>query len=351
MNEILKEIKKRNKGKNLIFNNESDVYYLTRIKSSNLSLLLVNENWYAFTDSRYFESIKNSLKIEVVNLSKKDWLKNFLKKEKFREIYIDEKSTTISFFNGLKKILKNYNINLLTCNFPYIRNLYLNQDIKILKESSKINDEIFSLIKKQIKMGMTEKEVEKLILKEIINSSAEKESFEPIVAFGSSGSNPHWHPTDKKLLKNEMITIDMGVFYKGFASDMTRTFVLDGGEPSKEEVKIFNIVKEAMESSIKMIKNGLEINKLYDNAMKIISDNGYGEYFTHSLGHGIGVEIHENPNIGPGNKNKLKSGMVITIEPGIYIPNRYGVRLEQSVLVKNNGYLVLNNVPVKLFIK
>ena len=321
MNIVLKKIKKNSKGRNLIFSNESDVYYITRIKSSNLSLALINEIWYAFTDSRYIEIVNKKMNIKVINMSVKKWLQNFIEDKNIDKIFMDSKNTTIKSFKNLKNYFEKNNIELLSFEYPFLRNLYIEKDIQKLKKSSQINDQIFLKIKKKIKIGMTEKDVLNLILKEIIDSPAEKESFEPIVAFGESGSNPHWHASEKKIKKNEMITIDMGVFYKGFASDMTRTFVLEG-KPSKEEEKIFNVVKEAMNSSIKMIKSGVKINELYNNSMKIIHDNGYGEYFNHSLGHGIGIEIHEYPNICPSNKNELEEGMTITIEPGIYIPGK-----------------------------
>ncbi len=348
MNQILKEIKTKIKNKNLIINNELDVYYITRINSSNLSLVLINGKWYAFTDSRYFNQVKNKLDIEVINTSKDKWFSDFLKKEKFNEINISGRNTTISKFHRLKKNFDSKNIKLIAINIPYLRDLYFEEDISLLKESSKINDEIFLKAKKKMKIGMTEKDVEKIILKEILDSKAERESFRPIIASGINGSNPHWEPSDKKIKKNEMITIDMGVFYKGFASDMTRTFVLKG-KVSKEEEKIFDIVKNAMDESIKIIKEGTKISDLCAKARKIISDGGYEEYFTHSLGHGLGVEIHDYPNIYINSEEKLKYGMVITIEPGIYIPNKYGVRLEQAVLVKKDGFSILNKTKVELF--
>ncbi len=215
--------------------------------------------------------------------------------------------------------------------------------------SSKLNDRLFKNVLNKIKVGMTEKEVRSMLLKEFADSDAEGPSFDPIVASGPSGSNPHWTASERKIKSNEMVTIDMGVFYKGFASDMTRTFVVNG-KVSSEEEKIWNIVKESMEKSIEAIKPGVKCSDLFNISMEVIEGYGYGKYFTHSLGHGLGVEVHDYPSLSSKSNAILQPGMVITIEPGIYIPGKYGVRLEVAVLVTDSGYEVLNETPIELYI-
>jgi len=349
MNTILEKIKKEYKNKNMIFLNKNDVYFITRIKSSNLILLLINGHWYALTDSRYYEKIKKELDIKTLNMTNKNWFEDLKKKEKFSILNVNSNDITVQKFKHISKMLKKHEIKLFAKNFPYLRNLYLPEDTFTLKQSSKINDEIFNEVSKKIKVGMTEIEVKNMILKAVIDSDADGVSFDPIVASGKSGGIPHWEATNKKIKKNEMLTIDMGVFYKGFASDMTRTFIVKG-KITKEEHQIWSIVKEALDESIAMIKEGVPIKELHLRAQSIIEANGYGQYFNHALGHGIGVEIHDEPIISPSNEAKLEKGMVITIEPGIYIPNKYGVRLEQAVLVTKDGYEVLNNTKIDFYL-
>lgn len=351
MNLNLKKIEEKLNNKNTIITNENDVFYLTRFKSSNLKLLVINGIWYAATDLRYLDAaIKNIKNMKVIDSGKKGWIKKIIEENKFDEIFLNEKDTDISTFKYYKKVFKeNYNIDVKTFDYGYIRDEFLEEDINYLIESSKLNDEIFSKSIKQAKIGMSEKELESIILKEIIDSKADKPSFDPIVASGISGASPHHSPSDKLIKKNEFITIDMGVFYNGFASDMTRTFVLEGKVTDKEQ-KIWNIVNKTMESCIEKIKPGIKCKDLHQLSIDIITNEGYGEYFTHSLGHGVGIEIHDEPNISIYSNKELKEGMVITIEPGIYIPGKYGVRLEQTVLVTNNGHKILSNTKVNPFL-
>ena len=349
MNTILKKIKKEYKDKNMIFLNKNDVYFMTRIKSSNLIILLINNHWYALTDSRYYDKIKEELDMPTLNMTSEHWFSNFRKKEKFSEVNINSNDITVQRFKNLSKMLKKQDIKIIAKDFPYLRNIYLDEDLDILRKSSQINDMIFKKVSKKIKVGMTEKDVKNMILKAVIDSDADEVSFDPIVAAGKSGGIPHWEASDKIIKKNEMITIDMGVFYKGFASDMTRTFIVEG-KITKEEQKIWKVVKQALDESIEMIKDGASIKDLHIHADKIIESYGYGKYFNHALGHGIGVEIHDQPTIGPYTKETLKSGMVVTIEPGIYIPNKYGVRLEQAVLVTKDGYEVLNTSKMDFYL-
>lgn len=349
MNSILKLIKE-NLNKNILFTNEKDVYFLTRFKSTNLSVFLLNGDWYAMTDPRYIEAAKkNILWMKVIDSSVKGWFQKILEDHKINEIFLSEGNTTILQLKNFKKLFDKYGISVKTFDYGNIRGNYNDQDIALLRESSLINDNIMNEIKKEIRVGMSEKEVSNIILKKIIDSKADRPSFDPIVASGISGSNPHWESSEKIINKNEMVTIDIGVYYKGMASDMTRTFIVKG-EVSAEENKIWEIVNNAMEVTISMIKPGMLCSELHNKSIKIISEKGYGKYFTHSLGHGLGVDVHDSPNISKYSTELLKAGMIITIEPGIYIPGKYGVRLEQAVLVTKDSYEVLNKEENRIFI-
>ncbi len=347
MNSILNQTQEKLNNKNVYITESDDVYYLTRFKSSALSVMFLNGKWYALTDQRYFENAtKQITHMTVVDNGNKESLQKML--EGVTEINLDAANTTIAKYESLKKAAEAKGITINAIEFPIIRFGYSGDDITKLEESSKLIDEIFMTIKPKIKVGMTEKDVEALILKEVIDSKASGISFDPIIAVGPSGSSPHWSPSDRVIESNQMITLDMGVFHEGFASDMTRTFVVDG-KVSEEEELIWNTVKKAMEETILLIKPGITGKELDEYSRKIIKEAGYEQYFTHGLGHSVGINVHENPRINKLGTEELKPGMVITIEPGIYIPGKYGVRLEHSVLVTETGYKVLNNTPVELY--
>ncbi len=344
MNSILKRVQERLNNKNVYLTQKDDVYYLTRFHSSNLSLFFVNGKWFALTDQRYFENASKSIDhMEVLDVKDPTWKEKVF--EGIDQIYVDSKYTSISTF---EEISKSWGIEVTPEDFPLIRYGYTGDDIISMEESSLLNDELIMKAISIAKVGMTEKEFEAEILKMIIDHpKAEGVSFDPIIASGPSGSSPHWSPSDRVMQANEMVTLDMGVFYKGFASDMTRTFVIEGNI-SEEEQLIWDTVKKAMESSIEMIKPGISGKEIHDNAVKIIDEAGYGKYFTHGLGHAVGINVHEDPSLYSKGYELLEEGMIMTVEPGIYIPGKYGVRLEQAVLVTKDGYKILNKAPIQL---
>ncbi len=348
MNTILKKTIKKLNSKNVLITNTNDVYYLTRFKSSNLTVLHINENWYAVTDKRYLERAEKEItNMRVIDQADKGWLKKLMEDNNQDTLYLSKSDTTILSFEFYQNWGVENNINIESIDYGYIRNEYRDEDLELMKDSLAINERIFEETREQIKVGMTEKEVRSIILSKVSESEADDVSFDPIVASGKSGSNPHWTASDNVINANEILTIDMGVFYKGFASDMTRAFVVEG-QLSEEEQKIWEVTKETLDGSIKAIKAGVTCKELHQLSLDIMDKHGYKEYFTHSLGHGLGVEIHDSPSLSINSKEVLEAGMVITIEPGIYIPGKYGVRLEETVLVTENGYEVLNNLEIKL---
>ncbi len=349
MNSILKRTQEKLNNKNVYITEKDDVYYLTRFHSSNLSLFFVNEKWFALTDQRYFENATKSIThMEVLDIQDPSWVSKVF--DGINEIYVDSKNTTVEKFDRITKLWgEKTGVKVIAEDFPLIRYGYTGDDIISMEESSLLNDELIMKAISIAKVGMTEKEFEAEILKMIIDHpKAEGVSFDPIIASGPSGSSPHWSPSDRVMQANEMVTLDMGVFYKGFASDMTRTFVIEG-EISEEEQLIWDTVKKAMETSIEMIKPGMLGKDIHANAANIIEEAGYGKYFNHGLGHSVGINVHEDPRLSPMGNSPLEAGMIVTVEPGIYIPGKYGVRLEQSVLVTEDGHKVLNHAPVKLY--
>ena len=220
------------------------------------------------------------------------------------------------------------------------------EEIKIMKEASAINDRVMEMVKDYIKEGMTEKQVADFIDNEYLKAGASGTSFDTIVCFGPNAADQHHEPSDTRTLKaGECILIDMGCVWKGYCSDMTRTFYCK--EASTEEQEIHDIVREAVLRAESVIKPGVRFCDIDAQARDYIDEKGYSEYWKIRLGHFIGQEDHEYGDVSPINKNVAESGMIFSIEPGIYIEGKYGVRIEDLVLVTEDGYELLNAVEKK----
>lgn len=221
-----------------------------------------------------------------------------------------------------------------------IRAIKRKEQIEKMKKASELNDKVMSEVRDFIRVGMTELEIEKKI-DELFEANGVVRSFDTIVAFGDHGVDPHAVPSNRVLKENESIIIDMGCILDGYCSDMTRTYFI--GDSS--DLSIYNIVLRANQDAIKAIKPGVTFSDLDRVAREIITEAGYGEYFTHRLGHGIGQEVHEPYDVSQSNHQEVKPGMCFSIEPGIYKPGVDAVRIEDLVYVNEEGYGVrLNNL-------
>lgn len=218
-------------------------------------------------------------------------------------------------------------------------------EIKKLKLASEINDKVMASIFKELNSGKNEIELTQTLL-DFYKSHNSTFSFEPILCFGSGTSQPH-HITDKTIpSKNCAVIADIGGFTDNYCSDMTRSFFI--GEPDIEYKSIYNLVLEANLAAIASVKPGVKLSDIDKAARDVITNAGYGQYFTHRTGHGIGISVHELPDVSSNCDVEVSSGMVFSIEPGIYIPEKYGVRIEDLVLVTDDGCKVLNNFPKDL---
>lgn len=217
---------------------------------------------------------------------------------------------------------------------------------QLMINASILNDKAMLKIKTFVKEGVTEIELAEKLGEIYTEMGAEGFSFPPIVSFGAHAADPHHEPDETALTKNQCVLFDIGCVKDGYCSDMTRTYYF--GEPSEEEKKIFAIVKKANESAEAMIKPGVRFCDIDATARKVIEDAGYGEYFTHRLGHSIGRECHEHGDVSGINEAKVVPGMTFSCEPGIYLPEKYGVRLEDLCLVTEDGVKILNAVPKEI---
>ena len=221
------------------------------------------------------------------------------------------------------------------------------EEIKIMKEASKITDAVMLKLWSNLKEGYSEKYYANLLSEIYEEEGASGFSFSPIIATSPNGADPH-HGTGKDKIKvGDSVVLDIGGRYKNYCSDMTRT-VFIGKEPSKEHAHVYNIVKSANEKAISIIKEGVKFSDIDKAARNLITEAGYGEYFTHRTGHSIGIEVHDFGNVSSVNDEEVKAGMIFSVEPGIYLKDNIGVRIEDLVLVTKDGCEVLNTVTKEI---
>ena len=322
----------------LFISNKDNIRYYSGFTGTFAFLLISKEKSIIITDSRYtLRAEEESPDYEIYQLKSGDnWIENSTNITKTKIIGYEGDHVSVNLLNQLKKRAEKINEwKDFSEKITLGRIIKSEEEVRILQETINISDSAFNTVSKKINIGMTEKDVAWEMEKEMRELGAESPSFDTIVASGINGSKPHHSPTDKLINNNEAITIDMGAKYKGYCSDLTRTIFI--GEPDEKFKKIYTTVLRAQLISMETAQPGMTGEEIDKIARDIIAAEGYGEYFGHSLGHGVGVEIHENPGVGPNSKNSIKPGMVYTIEPGIYIENWGGIRIEDMVIMTESG--------------
>jgi Xaa-Pro aminopeptidase len=331
---------KNNKQLPYLITNLTNICYLTGFGGSYGILLIDDERTFFITDSRYTEYAESILpgNIEIVQ-QKKTFIKSLesiLKKINKRTLFI-EQSTTLAGFFSLKKQLSNIRITPADDETSLIRIEKDEDEISILRQAVELTDMCFSHLLKIIRPGMTEWEISTEIEYFYRKNGCRKSSFDSIIASGKGSSMPHYFPSmTKKIKNNDILLIDMGCLFNGYNSDLTRTVFI--GSITPEFKKIYNIVLKAQEEAISSVRPGITAGRIDKAARDIITKEGFGRQFGHSLGHGLGMEIHENPAIKKGSALKLKKNMPFTVEPGIYIPDKGGVRIEDVIIVREFGF-------------
>ena len=218
------------------------------------------------------------------------------------------------------------------------------EEKQLMRKSSQINDQAMAILKTLVKDDITEKQIADQLLGIYNSLGAEGFSFEPIVAFGKNAADPHHMPDDTKLKYGDVVLFDVGCTYKGYCSDMTRTFFYKKG-PDKLQEEVYNLVRKANEDAENFIKKGVRLCDIDKTARDVIENGGYGKYFTHRLGHFIGIEDHEYGDVSSAFKDLTETDNIFSIEPGIYDPETMGCRIEDLVIVTDDGCEVLNKYP------
>lgn len=319
----------------MIISNPINIKYLTGIEAEGVLLITRKENVY-ITDSRYIEYVSNTVTPfdEIVvddfkNISKDDYENFFMFCE---NVGFEENYVTYAMYKKYMHIYKINNFIEAESIINKLRMIKDSEEIENIREACRITDECFTFLREYIKPGMTEKQIARKIQNYYMDY-ADGISFEPIVASGENSSKPHAIPTERTIKQNDIITIDMGCKIKGYCSDMTRTIFI--GQPTEEQKRVYNLVLDNQEKSLREMKDGASIKDIAKIVTSNFSLQGYD--LVHSLGHGVGLDIHEAPFIREANDSTLKENMVVTNEPGIYIPGNFGVRIEDTVLITKEG--------------
>lgn len=318
--------------------------YFTGMKSSDGIVIAFRDKAYLIIDFRYIEKARATVTsaevIEQGNLYGQ--LAGLIHRHSAKNVAVESRTMTINQLNTLKKYIRDIEFidtDVLSDAINLLRMSKEPFEIDCIKKAQEIAETAFDGILGFIKEGVTEREIAMELERLMAVNGSEGVSFETIVLSGENTSMPHGVPSDKKVKKGEFILMDYGAVCDGYHSDMTRTVCL--GEPTDEMRKVYNIVLAAQTAAINAAHAGMTGQELDLIAREIISGEGYGDYFGHSLGHGVGLEIHEKPNASLNCTRILNKNAVVTIEPGIYIAGKFGVRIEDFVVLHENGCINL----------
>ena len=293
------------------------------------------------TDSRYtIAAKKESPEFEVVCYQAGGYYSALLQaveEEHIQRLGFEDLDMTVAQYEKLKKELEGKNVMLVPLgdSVKQLRQIKEDWEIRRIRQAEAIGDRAFKRLLGEVKAGMTEKQVAARLEFFMKEEGAEGLSFDTIAASGSHTAMPHAVPTDRKLTGGDLLTMDFGCLYPGYCSDMTRTIAI--GKVSDEQRKIYDVVKKAQETALAGIRPGMTGAQIDKLARDVIKEAGYGAYFGHALGHSVGLEIHESPNFSPREETVIRPGMVITVEPGIYVEGVGGVRIEDVVVITEDG--------------
>ncbi len=330
----------------LIFNPENRQYVSGFTGSAGYVLISEKEQVF-MTDFRYIEQAKKETKgFNIIEISRDNPVTDIIKEYNFNTLGIEDDFITYEQFLEFDEKLKNTKLVPLKKSLTEIRSIKSKEEISKIQRAAEITDKAYDHIINNIRPGLREIDIALDLEYFMKTMGASKVSFDIIVASGYRSALPHGVASEKPLEKGDMVTIDFGCVYQGYCSDMTRSFVL--GQATEKQKEVYYTVLEAQETALTAVKPGKTGKELDEIARKIITDKGFGEYFGHGLGHGVGLEVHELPHVNHLGEKAMQPGMVITIEPGVYIPEFGGVRIEDLLTVTEDGYKLLSNTPKEL---
>ncbi|WP_291300802.1 Xaa-Pro peptidase family protein [Desulfosporosinus sp. BICA1-9] len=318
--------------------------YLSGFTGGEATLYITSEKALLLTDFRYIAQAKaQSPDFEIIDAGQDHFASLAEIGEHVQQVGFEGDYVTYVDHGKLQAALSQAELLSLPNLIGYLRSVKDDSELKLIREAVKIADLAFADVLKTIKIGQTEEEIGLNLDFSMRHAGASGGSFDFIVASGVRSALPHGTASSKIVQSGEFLTMDFGAIYQGYCSDITRTVFL--GEPEDKQREVYEIVLAAQRAGIEAVAPGRTGKEVDAVARKLIEETGYGEYFGHGLGHSVGLAIHEGPNLNKREDRVLEPGMVVTVEPGIYIPDWGGVRIEDMVLVTENGCEVLTQAP------
>ena len=336
----------------MLLTGEANCYYAAGFMGEGIALVTRRGSWY-FTDSRYTEAadkaIGDAAVIREVSRERpfSALINEALAASGAEKVGFEDQRMTVAEHAVYSEKL-HCTLTPASALMTELRGSKDEEELSCMTAAQRIAEGALEKILKEIRPGMTEKEIAARLNYLMVSAGAEKTSFDTIVASGPNGSMPHAVPGMRKVREGDFITMDFGCVYKGYCSDMTRTVAL--GRPSDEMRNVYDIVLQAQLAGIAAARAGVTGAAIDGAARKVIQDAGYGSYFGHSFGHSLGIDIHEAPNAAPGNDKPMPDGAVVSAEPGIYLPGRFGVRIEDVMILRPDGAQVITKAPKALLV-
>ncbi|MDE6839803.1 MAG: Xaa-Pro peptidase family protein [Oscillospiraceae bacterium] len=335
----------------MLITSEPGEFYAVGFHGEGVALVTPGKTWY-YTDPRYIEAAQQLIPGAEVSLPPKGQgyqktVAQLVKDCGVSKLGFEEEYMSVASHTAWTKEVEAEFVpasQLLT----ELRMVKDADELAVMKEAQRITDEALLEILNFLKPGLTEQEVAARLTYIMARKGAERNSFDPIVACGANGSKPHAVPGPDVIQKGQFVTMDFGCKVGGYCSDMTRTVAV--GKPTEEMELVYDTVLRAQLAGIAAAKAGVTGKEVHEAGAKVIADAGYGDYFTHGFGHSLGIEIHENPGFHTRNDKPIPAGALLSAEPGIYLPGKFGVRIEDVVMLTEGGCIDITHSPKQLII-
>ncbi|MBQ1545994.1 MAG: aminopeptidase P family protein [Clostridia bacterium] len=334
---------------------ETNIRYLTDFANSEGTLFVARDKAYLLVDGRYTEAArKNVTNAEIIEYSKYyETITELVRKYSMRDLIIESSSMTVDKLRRLEAALSGTGCRVMTNDrldrlIMTQRIIKSKEEIAKMRKAQQITEEAFTELLSMVRPGVKESQLALELEFLMRRKGAQGVSFDLITITGAKTSMPHGVPGDVEVKRGDFVTFDIGAIYDGYHSDMTRTVAV--GEVSDKQREVYNVVLQAQTTALSRVKSGVKAYEIDMTARSIIARAGYGDYFKHATGHGVGLEIHEQPSVSSRGETLLSEGMIITVEPGIYLPGEFGVRIEDMVAVTKDGYDNFATLPKELMI-
>ena len=326
-------------------------FYAAGFHGEGMAVVTPAQTWY-YTDSRYIEAAGQLVKDAQVGMIRtgqtyRQLAQDIVSAQGIRRLGFEDNYMSVAEYSQWKEEVR---AELVPASeiLDLLRMVKDEEELAAMKEAQRVTDEAFSEILNDIKPGVAECEIAAKLTYLMARKGAERNSFDPIVACGANGSKPHAIPSQALIQKGQFVTMDFGCVVGGYCSDMTRTVAV--GQPTDEMKFVYDTVLKAQLAGIAAAHGGVTGAEIHNIGAKIIADAGYGDYFGHGFGHSLGIEIHENPRLSPLWDKVIPAGACLSAEPGIYLPGKFGVRIEDVIMLTDDGCIDITRSPKELII-